>query len=394
MPPAASIPGHVRLAAAVLACLSVPGAAGQPPAAARETAVPAAGAIPADLVDFQRLVSPQVLAIRPADAKHWRQIEPAVHQLARSHAAVLASLPEAARVSTLAKLADFIDARRAAAAGRLVLAPGRQVIGLLDPARGLDPQEITAIAAAYRMPTAVFKQDPSSGESIAEVADAFLAAVSTATPAAAGTTIVVLGHGLPTEIQSYSIRYERLAAAFLAGLDRRAQHAPTDAPTDAPAAGIDLGRVVLVCDDCFSADFLVNLLDHLEAECRRRDRPIVSLPVCIAGTNHGRYGRAAVGEKFVPHFWRDVIELFFVRQPRPPAVTLAGFFDAVDGMMYGYGRAPEFLGGRITGWRVVDPDLVQDPVVFVPLGEDDLTALRAILGLPPDAPLPRWLDLG
>ncbi|MFM8538564.1 MAG: hypothetical protein ACKOES_10915, partial [Planctomycetaceae bacterium] len=73
---------------------------------------------------------------------------------------------------------------------------------------------------------------------------------------------------------------------------------------------------------------------------------------------------------------------------------LAGFFDAVDGMMYGYGRAPVFAGGRITGWRLVEPDLVQDPVVFVPLTEADVAELRRILGLPADAPVARWLDVG
>jgi hypothetical protein len=62
--------------------------------------------------------------------------------------------------------------------------------------------------------------------------------------------------------------------------------------------------------------------------------------------------------------------------------------------MYGYGRAPVFAGGRISGWRLVEPDLVQDPVVFVPLDDDDLATLRGILGLPADASLPRWLDVG
>lgn len=371
------------------------GALGLPlPVAAQPPAPVPAQTIPADLDTFRRDISPRVLAVRPAEPKHWRQIEPALHQLALAHADRLAALPDEARVETLAKLADFIDAKRSAVADLPVLATGRNVIGLLDPARGLDPQEITAIASAYGAPSAVFKQDPTNGESIADVADAFLAAVHAATPAPAGTTIVVLGHGLPTEIQSYSIRFERLADALLAASAAPTAGTAAEQSDGAAVQPVDLGRVVLVCDDCFSADFLVNLLGRLEAECRKRGQPLVSLPVCIAGTNHGRYGRADVGTKFVPHFWKDVIELFFVRQPRPDTVPLAGFFDAVDGMMYGYGRAPVFAGGRITDWRLVEPDLVQDPVVFVPLDESDLAALRGILGLPGDAPLPRWLDVG
>ena len=70
------------------------------------------------------------------------------------------------------------------------------------------------------------------------------------------------------------------------------------------------------------------------------------------------------------------------------------FFEKVDNMMYGYGRAPIVEGGRVSGYRLLDPEMVQDPVVFVPLDEADLAKLREILRLSPDAPLPRWLDVG
>ena len=63
-------------------------------------------------------------------------------------------------------------------------------------------------------------------------------------------------------------------------------------------------------------------------------------------------------------------------------------------MMYGYGRAPVIEGTSVSGWRLVDPELVQDPVVFVPLDEADVAKLRTILGLDADAPLARWLDIG
>jgi hypothetical protein len=75
-------------------------------------------------------------------------------------------------------------------------------------------------------------------------------------------------------------------------------------------------------------------------------------------------------------------------------VVLRHFFENVDNMMYGYGRVPIMQGTTITGWNLVEPALVQDPVVFVPLEDDDVTALRAILGLDAAAPLPRWLDVG
>lgn len=364
----------IPIALAGLACLAAACAAAPPPGSA----------IPADLADFQREFSPAILARRPATAKHWRQIEPAVHRLALAHADRLAALEDDARAATLAALAGFIDERRDAAGPTPVLAPGRTVIGLLDPARGLDPKEITTIAAAYGCkPVTVFKKDDPD-ETLDTVAAEFLAAVRAAAAAGTPASVIVLGHGLPTEIQSYHIPFARLADALL------------DGAADAAGQGgaIDLGRLVIVCDDCFSADFLANLCGALAAGGRDRGRAVAALPACIAGTGHGRVGHADVGEKFVPHFWRDVIELYFVRRSHPPAVTLRHFFENVDAMMYGHGRTPVVEGTQVTGWRLVDPDLVQDPVVTVPLGDDDLAALRRILGLPADAPLPRWLEIG
>ncbi len=347
-------------------------------------AATAPAAIPTDLASFQRDVSPAILARRPVPAKQWRQIEPAVHALALAHADRLAALDDDARTTTLATLADFIDARRTAAAATPVLGPGRAVIGLLDPDRGLEPKEITAIATAYGCtPQTILKQD-TPGETLDTVAAEFLAAIRAAAESGAPTTVIVLGHGLPTEIQSYHIPCANLADALLDGAAARA----------GAGGAVDFGRLVIICDDCFSADFLANLNTAIEAGCRDRGCRLQSLPACIAGTNHGRYGHADVGEKFVPHFWRDVIELYFIRRPHPPAVTLRHFFENVDAMMYGYGRVPLVVGTEITGWRLVDPDLVQDPAVFVPLTDDDLATLRRILGLGEDAPLPRWLDAG
>ncbi|MFO0422239.1 MAG: hypothetical protein ACK52C_01110, partial [Planctomycetia bacterium] len=187
----------------------------------------------------------------------------------------------------------------------------------------------------------------------------------------------------PEEIQSYSISFRRLATALVAGAAARGA-----------ADRVDLRQITLICDDCYSADFLINLGAALEQECSARRLTLVSLPVCIAGTNRDCVGHADVGEKFVPHFWRDVIELFYVRQPRPQQVTLRDFFETVDNMMYGYGRATSVDRDGAVSYRLVDPKLCQDPVVFVPLDETDLAALRELFSLPTDAPLPRLLDVG
>jgi hypothetical protein len=120
----------------------------------------------------------------------------------------------------------------------------------------------------------------------------------------------------------------------------------------------------------------------------------VSLPYLIAGTNRDCVGHADFGEKFVPHFWRDVIELFYVRRPRPAQITLRDFFEKVDNMMYGYGRATSVDRHGTVTYRLVDHDLRQDPVIFAPLDASALTKLREILDLPADTPLPRILTIG
>ena len=333
------------------------------------------------LATFQATLSPSVLARLETTPKHYRQIEPSLYHLAAAHAARIGALSPEAQVDTLTKLARFIDARRAATGGAVVIGPDRSVIGLLDPDRGLDPKEVETISRAYGATPVIFKRTADTG-TIEGVADASLAAVSRAARTATPTTIVILGHGLPEEIQSYSIPCSRLATALLPAADAAA------------GTSVDLGHLVIICDDCYSADFSINLAATLERACRERSLPLVSLPTMIAGTNRNCVGHADVGGKFVPHFWKDVIELFYIRRPRPAAITLRGFFENVDSMMYGYGRASRVNGDGTVSYRLIDPDLCQDPVIFISLGEDDLAALRQILDLPADAPLPRLFDIG
>lgn len=342
--------------------------------------IPAADAF-ADLAAFQRDLSPAVAAALAAPAKHYRQIEPSLYHLAAAHAARIGSLSRDDQVSTLVRLARLIDSRRAAVGPQAVIGAGRDVIGLLDPDRGLDPKEITTIARAYGATPTVFKRDV-EGQTLASVATDFLTALSRAARNAIPTTVVVLGHGLPQEIQSYSISCDRVAAALLPA---------ADAAGDPP---VDLGHLTLIFDDCYSADFSLNLAAAVERGCQERSLTLVSLPTMIAGTNRDCVGHADVGEKFVPHFWKDVIELFYVRRPHPPAITLRDFFDRVDGMMYGYGRAATVNRDGSVSYRLVDATQCQDPVVFVPLSREDRATLRDILGLPADAPLPAILDIG
>jgi len=391
--PAAVLPSRPGVATSVWATsvlLLVIGGLVPAPTPATE---PDSSAAAADFDRFARDDSPPIRTRLDVSDREYRQIEPTLWHLARRHADTLAGLAPPRRLDTLVALARFVERQRDKHADDVVLARGRRVIGLLDPDRGLDPKEVTAIAAAYGAAATVWKEGlggPTGPDTKAATAEGFLGAVHDAARSGEPTTIVVLGHGLPTEIQSYSIPCEQLAAAFLGGAARRE---PEGAEGKGPPT-IDLSHLVLVCDDCFSADFLENLGAAIERGAARRGGRLVALPTSIAGTNRDRYGIADFGEKFVPHFWKDCIELYYVRQPLPESVLLADFFEAVDNLMYGYGRAPIVEEGRVTGYRLVNPDLVQDPVVFVSLDDDDLAELRTILDLPADAPLPRLFDIG
>jgi hypothetical protein len=372
---------------------TAPSRAGQPPVAGRVAAwagllvaawlsTPSPAAPPgATLFDADE--SGRVRARLDVADRHYRQIEPALAHLATRHATTLERLTGTRRTECLAALAAFIDRVRDAHADDPVIAAARPIIGLLDPDPGLDPKEITALADAYGTTATVLKR-VAADDSIAAVAARFLAAVEEAAAGRAPATIIVLGHGLPEEIQSYSIPVERLATALVAGARTKA----------GGVAGLDLAHLVLICDDCFSADFLTNLGLAIERQAAAGGGSIVALPTCIAGTSYGRVGRADVATKFVPHFWKDVIELYYIRRPWPDAVTLADFFEKVDNMMYGYGRTPLVEEGRVVGYRTVDADAIQDPVVFVSLTAAELAELRNLLGLPADAPLPRLLDIG
>lgn len=313
------------------------------------------------------------------DAKLWRQIAPSVWWLLRPHAEVLRSRSDRELTEMAASAAAFVIRKREEVAMLEVIAPGRPIVALLDPDRGLDRRQITTLASAYGTNAEVFKLER-PGDSLESVASAWLESVAKAVDG--GGTVVVVGHGLPREIQSYHVTVRRLADTI------------ADASRKSTTAGGSPGNLVLVFDDCFSADFCLNLASCLvERSSGEGSRPI-RMPVMIAGANRDQYGHVDVGEKFVTHFWEVVIELYFIRTPRPRAITLGDFLGPIDNAMYGFGRTPIVEGGRVTGYRLVDARLVQDPVCFVPLDERDVEHLRRILGLPDAATLLPILDAG
>ena len=336
-----------------------------------------------EFAEFQQADSPAVSKALDVTPKHYRQLEPSLYYLSQRYSDSLSRLSSTQRHARLVALAQFIDMKRTAVADAPVIGPGCNLIGLLDPDHGLDPKEISSLAAAYDCTSTIFKKT-SPSETLEEVGDTFLQSVAAAVESQnISTTIIVLGHGLPTEIQSYHIPVDRLAKTLL-----------TAAAHTNNSSSVDLSHLTIICDDCYSADFMINLATTITDSCRTQSLPLKQLPTLIAGTNRNCVGHADVGQKFVPHFWRDVIELFYIRRPRPTKITLSDFFEKVDNMMFGYGRRPIIQGSRVVGYRLINPEMVQDPVVFVPLSDADLDALRKAIGLQKEAACDHFLDIG
>ena len=337
-----------------------------------------------DFTTFQQNDSPIISKALGFTSKHYRQLEPSLYHLSQRYADSLKSLSLPERQTRLVALAQFIDSKRNAVTDNPVIGPGCNLIGLLDPDHGLDPKEILSLAKAYGCTSTIFKKtDPS--ETLKNVGDKFLQSVANAVKSRdIPTTVIVLGHGLPTEIQSYHIPVDQLAKTILTA----ATH------TDTTSSIIDLRHLTIICDDCYSADFMINLATRLTTSCSEQSLDLKQLPTLIAGTNRNCVGHADVGKKFVPHFWRDVIELFYIRQPHPTSITLGDFFGKVDNMMFGYGRSPIIQGSHVVGYRLTNPEMIQDPVVFVPLSDTELKALRATLGMKKEDACDLFLDIG
>ena len=336
-----------------------------------------------EFTEFQQTDSPAITKALGVTPKHYRQLEPSLYYLSQRYADSLSGLSSTQRHARLVALAQFIDVKRNAVADAPVIGPGCNLIGLLDPDHGLDPKEITSLATAYDCTSTIYKKTNPS-ETLEDVGNKFLQSVTAAVESKnIPTTIIVLGHGLPTEIQSYHIPVDRLAKTLL-----------TAATHTNDSSRVDLSHLTIICDDCYSADFMINLATRITDSCRTQSLHLKQLPTLIAGTNRNCVGHADVGQKFVPHFWRNVIELFYIRRPRPTKITLGDFFEKVDNMMFGYGRRPIIQGSRVVGYRLINPEMVQDPVVFVPLSDTDLDALRKALGLQEEVACDRFLDIG
>jgi hypothetical protein len=346
------------------------------------SSLPDLGASLGSFADFDKAVESHVMARWRKIPSHWRAIEPSLYFFILDHQPYFRSLPRTEQFDFIGQLANFIARKRRETGQLVVIGPRRPIIALLDPLAGLDSEQVAAFARHYDAPAQVFKLD-AAADRAARMRGDFLAAVRRAAASDQPVTIVVLGHGLQAELVNSRISDKALGDALLAGAKARAS-----------GKGIDLGHLTIIVDACFSADFVINLGKILDAHAQAQGFTLQSPPVMISSVNRGREGHGESSEKITFYFWGAVLELFDVREPRPRQVTLQDFFDRVDHYMYGYGRAPIVVAERTIGYRVVDRELIQDPVCFVPLTRKEAEELLKLLGMPPETVLPGFFDIG
>jgi hypothetical protein len=95
---------------------------------------------PKDFAAFQAELSPAISKKLATTPKHYRQIEPSLFHLCLDHADQLSMLSDDLRLNAIVKLAEFIDRKRELTGAAIVIGEDRTMIGLLDPARGLEPK--------------------------------------------------------------------------------------------------------------------------------------------------------------------------------------------------------------------------------------------------------------
>ncbi|HEX3871143.1 MAG TPA: hypothetical protein VHV77_11935 [Pirellulales bacterium] len=332
------------------------------------------------LAEFQRLVESRTLAQGQDNRGDARQIAPSLYYFVLTYKTHFCSLANDQQRGFITTLADFVRRKRQETAKTVVLGPGRAVIALLEPERGLQRRQIDTLVKQYGAHAQVFKAEGAT--TVAEVAAEFLTSLQHAAESDHPATVVVLGHGTPDNIRAYSIHYEAVAQALLSGAATRDQRA------------VDLSRLVFIFDDCYSADYSIKLAAALDRQAKSTGLTMESLPVMISSVNRNRVGYHRSGELFVPRFWEALIQLYYVNKPLPAQVTLGDFFGRIDHYMYGFGRVPIFEGTRIIDHKLVDPAQTQDPVFFVPLKKTEVDELRSRLGLPPEATISPLMDIG
>jgi hypothetical protein len=317
----------------------------------------------------------------------WQALEPAAYHFLLRHKADFNQRTAETQRKLLKTLVEFLSQRREQLGEMTVIGPGRPIVALLANERATQREHVEKLAATFATTARTFRSDESNGTS--EAMGGFLDAVTEAASRGKPVTVVMLGHGLPDVFAvrpNATVHYGTVAAALVQGAAARVE------------GSIDLSCVCLVMDACFSADFVINLAMAIEQQAASRGAPLASLPVFVSSSNRDRLAFGIEGSRNYCAFWHEIaafhVDEKVYRNRTLERITFGNLLNEVDRRMFGRGRSPIIAGKKVIGWRIVQPDAVQDPAFFIPLKQEDLDELRQLLGLPEHVELPRLLEIG
>ena len=326
----------------------------------------------------------------PAD---WYRFLPAMHHLLLQHQKHFRSLDLPTQAAMIVRLADYMLEKRQEIAAAPLLSPGRKVLMLFGE-EDLFESRCAKVAPAFGADLEFLRPEPSGKtrpqitESFehrgtpADIKTAFLNRVTEIARSGQSATIVVWCHGEPESFEvgeGVNISVGELADALLAAATRQGHKQK-----------LDLSKLdgMFLC--CFSTDFSWNLLAKLTQNAKQTGTEMVLPSSMVASCARNRKAYGSV-------FWQAITE-YHIRTGETAGgsvLDLGAILGFVDRNLYGYGRQPTFdAQNRVIGWKVIDPDRLQDPTVIIPLRDADMGAIRQILQLPPQSNLPPFIEIG
>jgi hypothetical protein len=354
-----------------------------------EEVTPQAGVSLASLNEFERTAAEAYQTRGRTMPDDWYRFLPAMHHLLLQHREHFGSLAPRDQAATIVRLGDYLIERRREIAAAPLLCPGRKVL-MLFGGEDLFESRCAKAATAFGADLEFLRPQASGratepyehGGTPVEVKTTFLNRVTEIARSGQPATIVVWCHGEPESFQvseGVNVSVGELADALLAAATRQGHKQK-----------LDLSKLdgMFLC--CFSADFSWNLLAKLVQNAKQTGTEIVLPNSMVASCARNRKAYGIV-------FWRAIAE-YHIRTggaAGSPALDVGAILGFVDRNLYGYGRQPTFdAQNHVVGWKVIDPDRLQDPTVIVPLHDADRATLRQILRLPPQSNLPPFMEVG
>ncbi len=363
-------------------------------AAAQEKKSPSLASSLADFNSFQSAVMAQLRARKSKPLAEWERIGSAVYEFTLHYRSRFEKYSAESQWAFFVRLYRFILRKRSEKSKMVVLGPNQTALLLLNS--GLDQERFKKRVAVFGGQVEIFKVDERRGKTNVQVKQAFLKRIGELVKAGKPTTIMAVTHGNLEAIGlagnrlffDGQITYGELARTLVRSASEQDQH-----------DRVDLSKLVWMCDACESGNFTENMAGAISQLARQKELQLVSQPTLVAA---GSRGQMTWGYDAGSVFWDSLAEVAIRRgldgpkkdRNKKTPLMLGDILGAVDRHMYGQGRTPIWSkNSDILGFKVIDPERVQDPIIWIPLTDKDIQELHDELKIPKDDLLP-FLQIG